>query len=1187
MPQELFQELIDRLAALRRKSERLALVIGITRGAAVSVAALFLALVLEAIFHFGIAGRTILFWSVLIIALGVPVALVSDTLMQRLGIKPRIADDTLAYRIGKHFRHVEDKLVNVLQLARELASAPESSRSFAAAAFSGTYGSVRDLDFSEILDERPRRRSMILLLLSLIISGGSFVGFSDDLGAAGKRLIDHNTFYQKPAPFTFIVRPGNTRLLRGETASITVRTDGEQLNSLALYLREEGASAFQRIELTPVAVADSTGRKNMFGYEFRLNASTEYYAEARGIESERFTISALDRPIIRSLSVTVQPPAYTRQPSTTLDENLGDVSALVGTRLSVNVTSSKPLLQAVYVFTPEVVLASADSSDHSEVKSERIPLSIDGTNASGTIILRKSGSYHIELTDIDSLTGQRPIEYTVTLTQDEMPAVALLDPAERADIPGNMRLPMLVKIHDDFGFSRLRLGYRLRSSKYAPEEKEYKWFDLPMSEYHTQDAEVPYMWNLSQLDISPEDELGYVIEVADNDNVSGPKVTRTYEFTLRFPSVDEIFKKAEARSDEAERSLREIRNDAEELKRKVDETVNEMRQSKPNEISRKQQEFSNKKDIEEIKKRQEELNARLEQVKDNLDKMTKDLQSQNAISPETMQKYQELQKLLNEVRTPELENAFRKLDMAMRNMDPKALQEAMKEVQFNEEQFKKSIERTANILKKIKMEQKLDEMLKRTNELAKNQDEAAKQQDDAASGKKPLSPEDKAKAERKQQDAKNELNRLQEEAKDLAREMQKLPESMQAPDEMKQAMEAANDPSMEKSMQDAQEAMKQGQNKRAGQRQRDAAEKLRQARNKMQQLKQKLQESEREQTMNELRRIKDEVTQLSKREETLKRHSQNAPPSSNIFRDLAAEQSERKDELGNTASRMMQLAQKSMAVTPEMGKAMGQAYQRMMQAQDAMTERDQQSSIAHTQAAMAALNKAAQETESALEQMKQSSSCPNGDGSNPGQGQPGGSDPFGSGTGKSAMQSFLDQLNKLSESQMAMNEQLRQMAQQGSAAGQRQMLERQAEAARIAAGQEAARKSLEDLAREQQQAGSSNKKAADDLKKIAEEMQELVSDMRSKGVRPETVKRQERILSRLLEAQRSMNERDKEETREARPGENMARQTPGALDLSKEDAKRLLTDELRRSRENGFTKDYQILIRKYLEELQK
>ncbi len=1181
MPEELSRELIERLARLRSRREWQRMRTGLFRTLGVLVLIAISALAVEAVFHLSITGRTILFWTTVGLMASSVILLFMPAAFEKAGIRPRLTNEDLAERIGNHFTEVEDKLVNVLQLNYSFAAQPAGSGAFAQAAFATTYGSVRHLDFNAILDNRPVRRSMLFFLVALILGGGAFFASSGQLMAAGERLVNYETFYQKPAPFELIVEPGNDKLLRGTTVKFIVRTKGEQLKNLTLNMREEGAQDFDKIELRALPVGNS--KETQFVYELRIQRAMEYYAEAQEIVSDKYALTVLDKPLVRSLSVVVAPPSYTREPARALDENLGDVTGIAGTRIQVAAQSSKELLAARLVFTP--FTSSLDSI--SRPKAEVYNLNVNGALANGGVQFRRSGLYHIELLDKDSLWSEKPIEYTVTLSEDEMPAVALLDPDERADLPGNLRLPMLVRIHDDFGFSKLRLGYRITKSRFVPEEKEYQWLDLPLADYHTQDLEVPYIWNLAKLDITPEDELGYVLELADNDMVAGPKKVRTSEFAVRFPSVDEIFKKAEEEHAQTERSLQEIKQDAEDLKHKVDETLSEIRQQSNSEIGKNQQEFSVRKDAEEIMKRQSELENRVKDVKNKLEQMTKNLEQQNAISEMTMQKYAELQKLLEEVKTPEIDAAFDKLKQAMKNMDQRAMEQAMKEVQFNEEQFKASIERTANLLKKIKLEQKLDELMKRSDELAKNQEQTAKDQQNAANNNKQMSPQEKAAAEQKQKDAMNELARMQDEARQMAKDMQKLPESMQSPEEMKDAAEATNDPSIEQAMEDAKESMKQSKNKRASERSKDAAEKLKKARNKLEDLKKKMAESEKERNMAEMKKMRDELNRLSKEEEKLKQKSKEAMPNSNVFRDLAREQAERKEELAQTASQMMQLAQKTPSVTPQMGREMGKAFNQMQQAQESMTERDQQNSTQSAQAAMAALNRASQETQKAMDAMQQQGegACPNPGGSNPG-GE--GGEPNQPGSGGSAMQQFLNQLNGMAERQQQLNQQMQQMMNgQGGMSGQREMMEQQAQAARMQANQQALQKSMEQLAKEQEQAGQGKKKAVDDLKKIAEEMQELVSNMKTSGVRQETVQRQERILSRLLEAQRSVNERDKEETREAKSGENMARVSPSDINLTPEERRNLLREEALRAKDAGYTRDYQQLIRKYLEQLEK
>ncbi|HET9137224.1 MAG TPA: DUF4175 family protein, partial [Candidatus Kapabacteria bacterium] len=513
MPQELYQELIDRLHQLRHRRERVALGIGLSRSLTLILIIGLLAIGTEAIFHLSITGRTILFFSSLALGLVSIFATAAAPAAEYFGLRQRASYEMIAGLIGKKFTEVEDRLVNVLQLSSELRNQPVAASSFASAAFASTYGSVRHLDFNAIIDERPMRRGLILFFLMLAVSFGSFLIPGGEMSAAANRLTHFRTFYQKPAPFVFFVKPGNTKTLRGEAVQVVIRTKGEQLRTLKLHFREGEAGEFEQIELKARSIDSSATKGAMamteFTYELRPQHSTEYFVDARDIESEHFHIEALERPVIKLLSVAITPPAYTRQKSQLLQDNFGDITALAGSAASFQVTSSKPLIAADLVYHPQRLTIADDSTKTIAKPADSVliyHLTVDGTSAKGNLSLRQPGSYHIVLHDADSIQSEHPIEYTVALTADEAPAIVLLEPSEHSELPSSMRVSMLMKIHDDYGFSSLKLGYRLRASKYVPEEKEYKWISLPMASYSEQDQEVPYVWNLTNLSLSPEDE---------------------------------------------------------------------------------------------------------------------------------------------------------------------------------------------------------------------------------------------------------------------------------------------------------------------------------------------------------------------------------------------------------------------------------------------------------------------------------------------------------------------------------------------------------------------------------------------------------------------------------------------------------------------------------------------------------
>ena len=146
--------------------------------------------------------------------------------------------------------------------------------------------------------------------------------------------------------------------------------------------------------------------------------------------------------------------------------------------------------------------------------------------------------------------------------------------------------------------------------------------------------------------------------------------------------------------------------------------------------------------------------------------------------------------------------------------------------------------------------------------------------------------------------------------------------------------------------------------------------------------------------------------------------------------------------------------------------------------------------------------------------------------------------------------------------------------------------EQQGQMQRLSQQQQMIQKSLEELNKEAKQSGESKKIPAD-LENIVNQMREVVSDMNTEKLSDDLIQKQEKILSKLLDAQKSINERDFEKERKSESGNNVTRNSPAELNLKNQQGKEKLKDELNRAVQEGYNKDYEELIRKYYEALQK
>jgi hypothetical protein len=187
------------------------------------------------------------------------------------------------------------------------------------------------------------------------------------------------------------------------------------------------------------------------------------------------------------------------------------------------------------------------------------------------------------------------------------------------------------------------------------------------------------------------------------------------------------------------------------------------------------------------------------------------------------------------------------------------------------------------------------------------------------------------------------------------------------------------------------------------------------------------------------------------------------------------------------------------------------------------------------------------------------------------------------GGGQGGMMSLMQQLQRMSGEQMNLNNltQMLQRMQQGGLTPQQQL-----DMQRLAQQQQIIQKSLQQLNQEAKISGQS-KKLPTDLDNILKKMQEVITDMQGEKLGDDLIQKQENILSKLLDAQRSINERDYEKERESRTSETVVRESPGELDLTNPNSLNKIQDELNKAVKEGYLRDYEDLIRKYYETLQK
>jgi len=1117
-----YKEIIGKLESLIKKEYLFLLIKGLLITSLVFITAFTLLSLIELAGNFSSGLRTVLFFLFIVTVIASFSYLILFPLLKYFDVFKNRNYYSTAGKVGNHFPDLKDDLLNALQLVSKGQNNNLYSASLLDAAFRNVYERAKPIRFESIVDFRKIKKISYYFIATFIFSVLLFT-FSPGLQAASNRIINFGQDFIPPAKFYFEIYPANQEVTKGDDVDFVITIKGEVPGKVFLALREESKVNYEEIELK----RDSLGNYKHTINQLRSNFF--YYAFAEDIKSDEFKITVIDRPVIRSFAVKVISPSYSNIPVLSLEDN-GNFSTLIGSAVEINLMSNKEIKSAFIEF---------EDSTKTELK-------IENNSAKGFFRVRKDNSYIISISDLYGNTNLQPVRYFVKALYDSYPAIELNYPQENINLANDNRVPIEVKINDDYGFSKLNLNYKLTSSKYEPPQNQYSSFEISLSK-NIKEQIVDYIWNLTKLSPAVDDVFSFYLEIFDNDNVSGPKSAKTQIINVRVPSLDEILAKADQTQENAKDELQETLEKAEELKKELEKIDKDLKQDKQ-ELT-----WEEKEKIEQALDKFEKLQEKMESVSENLKQMQNELQQNQLLSEETLEKYMELQKLMDEMTGDDMKKAMEQMQDMLQKMNRDQAQDAINNMKMDEERFKKSIERTMNLLKRIQIEQKMDELVKRTENIEQNQNDLKEQTKNSdLSDKKQSEP-----LSEKQDELSKELERMEKKMDELAEKMKELKDMPQ--EEMEKLKEEFEKQNNEELSKEASKDLKQNQKQKAQKSQQQLSKNMQEMKSAMQQMQEMMEQENQMQTFTDMMRLIDNILSLSKQQEDLKNKLEKMESNSSQFEKNVQKQNEIKKNLNKLLDQMSELSQKTFAISPEMGKALGEANLKMDQSMQSMQNRNGSMSSLSQGEAMMHLNEAASLMKSSLESMMQGGSSGGG------------------------MMSLMQQMQKLSGQQMDLNNmtQMLQQMQQGQLSPQQQ-----GEMQRLAQQQKMIQKSLEELNKEAKQSGQSKKIPAD-LENIVNQMREVVTDMNTEKLNDELIQKQEKILSKLLDAQRSINERDFEKERKSNAGLNITRNSPAGLNLSNSKGKEKIKDELNRAIQEGYNKDYENLIKKYYEALEK
>ena len=1100
---------------------------GVAHGAAVSVgiagAALFVAVAVEAGFWVATLPRSIGFWLWVAVTLAVAARFVMMPALRLTGLLPGPSEDSVAKTVGLRSPEVGDRLVNLLHLAdgrRSHAPAPlvdEAVRQLGSGIHDTHFRRVED--FAAVKRVGPAASvPAVCLLIFLVAAPSTFMG-------ASMRLFSPGAAFVRPAPFEFRVEPGSVDLVRGADLQITVQATGRRLPGVVTL--EMSALGEDRVE-TKELKADPSGHFAFVVTDVR--SSFRYRLTATPVASDWFAARVESRPIVSNLDLTLRPPAYTGLPEEHLAPHVGDVLALPGTRVDVRAqTGGNGVAKALLLFDT----------------GKREALDLHGASASGGFTVRQEDAYRIQLTSDHGVENADPIRHSVKLLSDSPPSATLLEPEPAAELDASLEALLRIRVRDDFGFSRLALFYRLAESRFSDIEEDFRTIGVEIEAGRRFLMDIAYSWPLgptTRLDIVPGDAIEYFVRVWDNDVWAGFKSADSELHRLSLPSLAERYAELASAQDAAEDEMEDLLGETESVRKEFDALRDELRQ-------KQSADWDDNRQLARLKDKQNQLEERIDDLAGSLESAIDTMEDHDLVSDATLEAFEELQRVMEEINAPELMEALQELQKAMQELSPRLMQESIENFEFNEEMFRERLERSLELFKRLHVQQLLEEAARRADELAAEQKRLAEETQAADD-------DDSERLAEEQMRSGDSMESLEERLEEIERRMNEL---RNAPsEEMDRLNEETRQQEIPERMRENAAQLQELMMAEAWQGQLQMQQQLDQLQGALEDVQSGMEGQRQQANMALLSRVVADILRLSYDQESVRQDVEIAAQDSPLFREFARRQVALSDGLGTVTDSLRSLSRELAHMTREVQRQAGESLRAMTEATTALAERETQRAVAVQDRSMMHLNELALLLSDLMEQLMNASN--------------------GSAGGGMSMERMLEQLQQMAGEQQQLNERIQQMLEEMQ--GSRLSPNMQQRLQQMGAQQQALRDRLREMNRRQDLAG----RLAGDLGRIAEQMNETIEELQRGAVNPRTVMRQQEIITRLLDASRSLQERGRERRREGQTGEDIPREGPDELAETEQ------VDELRRALlqalESGYSPDWRELIRRYFELLQ-
>ncbi|MGZ4158278.1 MAG: DUF4175 family protein, partial [Bacteroidia bacterium] len=429
-----YQSLIEKLDGFIRKYYKNQLLRGLIYSIGLVLLFFVSVTVLEYYAHFNSAVRTILFYSFVAATGFVFVKFIAIPLSKLYKLGQVISHEEAANIIGKHFSNVQDKLLNVLQLQSQHSVDQQhmlGNYQLVEASINQKSKELSPIPFTSAIDLTENKKYLKYALIPVLLITVILFSAPSIITDGTKRLVKHNEYFEKEAPFQFIITNSDLKTVAQQDFELKVKLTGDEVPD-NVFVEIDG----NEFKLDKENIVN-------FNYTFKnVQKSIHFNLAADGFKSKEYELIALPNPLLLNFNIALAYPKYLNKKDEVVD-NTGDLVVPAGTKISWNFkTQNTNQLRLNFNDTSFAVPAASENAFNYSTR------------------LFRDKTYSVSTAN-QFLKSKDSVTYTINVIPDAYPQINV---EERKDSNSTKRIYFKGEVKDDYGFSKLTFNYRFITS---------------------------------------------------------------------------------------------------------------------------------------------------------------------------------------------------------------------------------------------------------------------------------------------------------------------------------------------------------------------------------------------------------------------------------------------------------------------------------------------------------------------------------------------------------------------------------------------------------------------------------------------------------------------------------------------------------------------------------------------------